>query len=220
MDDLGAPPVGEDGEPLYVRPVPAARRTALLLLAAPLVLLGVLYPGVGFVVLSVLVVLARVVGVTTESLHARRERRGVSPRDTMRAVAASPWYVVRAAVGALPSLLVAACAAVLVVVAGWWLLESDRWVVVEGADGGNSPVVTTVILGLASLAAVVLAWAGPLTHLTRYGTRTALARLAPGRTGTLVLAGVGLALTVLCVVLLAGDPEVTWWPFPGPPSLR
>lgn len=220
LDDLGAPPVGEDGEPLYVRPVPAARRTALLLLAAPLVLLGMLHPGVAFVVLSVLVVLARVVGVTTESLHARRERRGVSPRDTVRAVAASPWYVVRATVGALPSLLVAACAGVLVVVAGWWLLESDRWVVVEGADGGNSPVVTTVVLGLASFAAVVLAWSGPLTHLTRYGTRTALARLAPGRTGTLVLAGVGLALTILCVVLLAGDPEVTWWPFPGPPSLR
>ncbi|MFI2705019.1 protein kinase domain-containing protein [Cellulosimicrobium composti] len=220
MDELGAPPLGDDGEPLYVRPVPPARRTALLLLAAPLVLLGAMYPGVAFVVLSVLVVLARVVGVTTESLHARRERRGVSPRDTARAVAASPWYVVRALVGALPSLLVAACAGVLVVVAGWWLLESDRWVVAAGADGGNSPVVTTVVLCVAALAAVVLAWAGPLTYLTRYGTRTALARLAPGRTGTLVLAGVGLVLTVVCVVLLAGGPEVAWWPFPGPPSLR
>ena len=220
MDDLGAPPLGEDGEPLYVRPVPAARRTALLLLAVPLVLLGGTYPGVAFVVLSVLVVLARVVGVTTESLHARRERRGVSSRDTVRAVAASPWYVVRALVGALPSLLVAACAAVLVVVAGWWLLESDRWVVVEGPDGGNAPVVTTVLLCLAAVAAVTLAWVGPLTHLTRYGTRTALARLAPGRTGTLVLAGLGLVLTVVSLVLLAGDPGVTWWPFPGPPSLR
>jgi len=127
---------------------------------------------------------------------------------------------VRALVGALPSLLVAACAGVLVVVAGWWLLESDRWVVAAGADGGNSPVVTTVVLCVAALAAVVLAWAGPLTYLTRYGTRTALARLAPGRTGTLVLAGVGLVLTVVCVVLLAGGPEVAWWPFPGPPSLR
>ncbi len=220
MDDLGAPPLGEDGEPLYVRPVPAARRTALLLLAVPLVLLGGTYPGVAFVVLSVLVVLARVVGVTTESLHARRERRGVSSRDTVRAVAASPWYVVRALVGALPSLLVAACAAVLVVVAGWWLLESDRWVVVEGPDGGNAPVVTTVLLCLAAVAAVTLAWVGPLTHLTRYGTRTALARLAPGRTGTLVLAGLGLVLTVVSLVLLGGDPGVTWWPFPGPPSLR
>ncbi len=220
LDELGAPRTGEDEGPLYVRPVPAARRTALALLGLPLVLLGALYPGVAFVVLAVFVVLARIVGVTTESLHARRERRGTSPRDTVRAVAASPWYVVRAAVGALPSLLVSACAGVLVVVAGWWLLVSDRWVVAAAPDGGNSPVVTTVVLCLAALAAVVLAWAGPLTHLTRYGTRTALARLAPGRTGTLVLVGIGLVLTVVCVVLLAADPGVTWWPFPGPPSLR
>jgi len=220
LDELGAPPVGEDGRPLYVRPVPAARRTATVLLGVPLVLFGALYPGVAFGILAVFVVLARVVGVTADSLHTRRERRGVSPRDTARAVAASPWYVVRAAVGALPSLLVAACAAVLVVVAGWWLLESDRWVVAAGPDGGNTPVVTTVVLCLAAAAAVGLAWAGPLTHLTRYGTRTALGRVAPGRTGTLVLVGLGLVLTVVCVVVLAGDPEVTWWPFPGPPSLR
>ncbi|WP_255372059.1 hypothetical protein [Cellulosimicrobium sp. CUA-896] len=66
---------------------------------------------------------------------------------------------------------------------------------------------------------MVLAWVGPLTYLTRYGTRTALARAAPGRTGTLVLGGVGVVLTVVCVVLLASGPDVVWWPFPGPPDL-
>ena len=115
---------------------------------------------------------------------------------------------------------VAASAAERVGAAGWWSLESDRWVVVEGPDGGNAPVVTTVLLCLVAVAAVTLGWVGPLTHLTRYGTRTALARLAPGRTGTLVLAGLGLVLTVVSLVLLGGDPGVTWWPFPGPPSLR
>ncbi|WP_251150162.1 serine/threonine-protein kinase [Cellulosimicrobium sp. Marseille-Q4280] len=220
LDDLGAPPSDEAGEPLYVRPVPASRRTALMLLAVPLVLLGAMFPGLAFGALTLFVVLARVVGVTTESLHTRRERRGVQRSDTARSVAASPWYVLRAILGALPSLLVAACAGVLVVVAGWWLLEADRWVVVEGPDGGNPPVVTTVLLVVAMLAAVVLAWVGPLTYLTRYGTRTALARVAPGRTGTLVLLGLGIALTVVCVVLLASDRPVEWWPFPGPPDLR
>ncbi|WP_454042853.1 protein kinase domain-containing protein [Cellulosimicrobium sp. Marseille-Q8652] len=220
LDDLGAPPADEEGEPLYVRPVPAPRRAALALLAVPLVLLGAMFPGLAFGALALFVVLARVVGVTTESLHTRRERRGPQRSDTARSVAASPWYVVRALLGALPSLLVAACAGVLVVVAGWWLLEADRWVVVAGADGGNSPVVTTVLLAVAMLAAVVLAWLGPLTYLTRYGTRTALARLAPGRTGTLVLLVVGVALVVGCLVLLASDRPVEWWPFPGPPDLR
>ena len=117
-------------------------------------------------------------------------------------------------------LVVAACAAVLVVVAGWWLFVSDRWVVAEGPDGGNSPAVTTVLLAVAACAAVVLAWAGPLTYLTRYGTRTALARVAPGRTGTLVLVGLGVVLTVVCVVLVASGQPVDWWPFPGPPDLR
>jgi hypothetical protein len=219
LDELGAPVPPAPEEPLYVRPAPARRRGVLALLAVPLVLLAALAPGVAFGVLAAFVVVARVVGVTTESLHTRRERRGVQRSDTARSVAASPWYLVRAVAGALPSLTVAACAGVLVVVAGWWLLEADRLVVVAGPDGGNAPVVTTVLLCLAMLAAVVLAWVGPLTHLTRYGTRTALARAAPGRTGTLVLVGLGVVLTVVCVVLLASGQDVAWWPFPGPPDL-
>lgn len=220
LDELGAPHVDAAEEPLYARPVPARRGAVLLALAAPLVLLGATYPGVAFGLVALLVVLARVVGVTTESLHTRRERRGVQRSDTARSVVASPWYALRALLGAVPSLLVAGCAGVLVVVAGWWLLASDRWVVVEGDDGGNAPVVTTVLLLVATLAVVVLAWVGPLTYLTRYGTRTALARVAPGRAGTLVLVGAGLALTVVCVVLLASGRPVEWWPFPGPPDLR
>ncbi|MCB7136904.1 protein kinase domain-containing protein [Cellulosimicrobium marinum] len=220
LDELGAPRPEAEGEPLYVRPVPASRRAALTLLAVPLVLLAAVLPGVAFGVLALIVVLARVVGVTTESLHTRRERRGVQRSDTARSVAASPWYVFRALIGALPSLLVAACAGVLVVVAGWWLLDADRWVVLRDTDGGNAPLVTSLVLWLAMLAAVVLAWVGPLTHLTRYGTRTALARVAPGRTGTLVLLGVGVVLTVVCVVLVVSDRPVEWWPFPGPPDLR
>ncbi|MBD8079087.1 serine/threonine-protein kinase [Cellulosimicrobium arenosum] len=220
LDELGAPaPEGGTGTG-YVRPEPARRATALLALGIPVVLLGVLYPGVGFVVLALFVVLARMVGVTTESLHTRRERRGISSRDTLRSVAASPWYLARALLGALPSLLVAACAGVLVVVAGWWLLDADRWVLVAGPDGGNPPVVLTVLLGVAALAAVALVWAGPLTHLTRYGTRTALARVAPGRAGALVLVGLGVALTVVCVLLLVDGAQTSWWPFPGPPSVR
>ncbi|MBD5786665.1 serine/threonine protein kinase [Cellulosimicrobium terreum] len=220
LDELGAPPAQDELDTGYSRPVPARRTAVLLSLGLPLVLLGVLYPGIAFGVIALLVVAARVVGVTTESLHARREKRGVSGRDTVRSVVASPWYLLRALVGALPSLLVAACAAVLVVVAGWWLLDAGRWVVVAGPDGGNAPVVRTVLLGLASLAALALVWSGPLTHLTRYGTRTALARLAPARTGRVVLVLLGLVLTAVCVVVLLSGPVTEWWPFPGPPSLR
>ncbi|WP_265522523.1 serine/threonine-protein kinase [Oerskovia flava] len=227
LDELGAPL--EPGQEVtgYVRPAPARRALNLLSLGLPLVLLAGLYPGMALVVLTLVVFVARVVGVTSDSLHGRRERRGVARSDTWRTVLSMPWYLVRALVGTLPSVLVAGCAAVLLTVGGWWLLAPGRLILApdpsvaaRSIGGVNEDWVFSVVLCVAMLAAVLLAWFGPLTHLTRYGARTALAHVAPGTVGSFVVALVGLGAAVSLGVLLAVGPTIDWWPLPGAPTIR
>ncbi len=168
--------------------------------------------------------LVRTVGAAAEVVDHRRERRGGPARgDVARVVAESPWHLLRALFGLLPSVLVGAC--VVVVVGGvlWWLLDTGRLVVSAAdptADGRNGPLAFAGALGIVVLLALVAVWFGPLTWLTRTGARHALRGVAPGWSGATVLVTLALAATGVLVVLLVTGQPISWWPLGGPPVLR
>lgn len=208
---------GEPGELGYVRPAAPRRWGSVLALGAVVVAAGALAPTITLVVLVVLVVVVRTIGTAVEAMHGRRERRGVSRSDVVLATAASPWYLVRALVGLVPSLVVAACAVVVAGGAVAWFLDNGTWVIGElspGDDVDGTPA-AWVVAGLVLLAAAIL-WCGPLSRMTRVGTRRVLAVVAPGRLGALVLVCVCLAAAAVLVALVANGAGIVWAPAPVP----
>ena len=59
-------------------------------------------------------------------------------------------------------------------------------------------------------------WWGPASATTRDGARRALAVLAPGRAGAVVVVLVALAVVAVLAVLLAGGQDPAWAPLPEP----
>jgi hypothetical protein len=208
---------GEPGELGYVRPAVRRRYGSVLALGAVVAAAGVLAPTITLVAVVVLVIVVRTIGTAVESMYGRRERRGVSRSDLLLAVAASPWYLVRALIGLIPSLVVAACS---VVVAGGvmaWFLDNGTWVIGDLAPGDEvdgSPA-SWVAAGLVLLGALVL-WCGPLSRMTRVGTRRVLAVVAPGRLGAFVLVCVCVAAAAVLVALVANGAGIVWEPAPTP----
>ncbi|NMR20316.1 serine/threonine-protein kinase [Cellulomonas fimi] len=215
-----------DEPPAYVSPRPR-RRTGTVLALAVLATAGAsLYPGLTLLVLAAALVLARTVGSAAGAMQARREARGGAARsDVARAVVSSPWHLVRAVVGLLPSLLVGGSVVVLVGGLLWWLLGTGQVVVDPassgrgaGPDGSNAPWVYPGVLALAMLLGLAVVWFGPMATLTRVGARRTLAAVAPGLAGAGVVVVLALAGAVLLAALVASGHPITWTPLPGPPS--
>lgn len=201
----------------YVAPVPRRRYGSLLALGLLVVVAGALFPGVTLVVLVLLLVLARTVGSAADALHRRRERLGVRRSDGLRTAVATPWHLLRGAVGLLPSLIVGASAGVIVAGVLWWGLASGRWPSpLLGPDGEPGPWLLPAVVGVAILVALLTTWWGPASATTRDGARRTLAALAPGRTGAVVLVLLALAGVVVLAVLLAGGQDPAWMPLPEP----
>jgi len=229
-DDGYVPP--QDAEPPagpepYVAPN-ARRRTGSILALGALAAAGAaLYPGPAVLVVAAALVLFRTVGSAIDALHARRVRRGGAGRiDAARAVVASPWHLVRALVGLVPSLLIAVSAVALVGGTAWWALGTDRLVIAPrgtgggtAPGGGNEPWVYCVALAGTMLAGLVAVWFGPRSRLTRIGARRTLAGLAPGRPGAAALVVLALVGVAVLAALVATGHDVTWWPLNGAPAL-
>ncbi|MGV8967106.1 MAG: serine/threonine-protein kinase [Cellulomonas sp.] len=216
-----------DPEPAYSAPGAQRRLGSVLALGLAATVAAALYPGVTAAVAVLAAVLFRTVGSTVDALHARRERRGgVGRADTARAVATSPWHLLRAVVGLVPSLLLSASVVVIVDGVLWWLLGSDRLVVgsqgIGGGTapgGGNEPWVYSTALAVAMLAGLVTLWFGPTSRLTRVGARRTLAGLAPGNAGAVALVVLALLCAGALAALVITGQDVTWWPLSGPPAL-
>lgn len=195
---------------------------------AAFVAFGASRPGVALAVAIGLAVLLRAVGVAVGALHARRAKRGVRSGDAALRVLAAPWYLLRGAVGVLPSTLVAASTVVVLGGLAWWTLGTGRWVLVAPPDGqdpgdlpGNAAWVGWLVLAGVTLLGLLLLWFGPLTRTTRLGARWALGAVLPGRAATVAAVSVLLALAaVLAAVTFAERLEVDWWPLSDAPDLR
>jgi predicted Ser/Thr protein kinase len=219
----------DDAEPASdVPPLDPPRRTGTVLAAGVLLaVVGCAWPGTALVVALALAVLARSVGLDALALHARRARRGSWSGGGARAVLLWPWYLVRAAVEAVPAAAVAASAVLVVGGVGWWAIGSGRWTVAapaEGADAGpldgNAPWVATALVGIAVAVGLVVLWFGPMGRSTRLGARVVLDAVLPGLAGAAALVAVLLVAAVLVAWLVVPGHEIAWWPLPGAPDLN
>jgi hypothetical protein len=199
----------------------------VLALGLPIVVLGATRPVVAFAVLVGLVVLCRIAGTSADSLHDRRERKGVRRSDGVVSVLLLPWHVVAGAIGAVPAALVGACVGVLTVVVGYWVLGDGRLVLMPLDDiesrsvgGRNAPIVFCGVLAVAVLLAVLATWFGPAGRTAREGARVLLRGLAPGWIGAAVVVALALvAAWLLAAPLLEDPPQIDWWPMSGPPAI-
>jgi predicted Ser/Thr protein kinase len=216
-DDLDASEEPEPEGSGYERP-PARRRWGTLLAAALLLgSAGALYPGVTLIVFTLLVVLVRTVGSTVEAMHGRRERAGLRRSDHAVAVATTPWHLLRALVGLVPSLVVGASVVVILLGLSWWLVGDGHWEIGDSPSGQEPQGLTaSVLVGAIVLLGAAVVWWGPLSLMTRIGARRVLAVVAPGPTGALVATVVLLAASAVCIAQILTGTPITWAPLPTP----
>jgi predicted Ser/Thr protein kinase len=219
-DDLEAGDDDADDGPGYQRPPARRRWGSMLAIGLVVALAAMLHPFVTILVVVVLAVLVRTVGLAVETMHTRRERRGVRRSDVPLAVTGLPWYLLRAVLAALPPLLVGGAVVLIVGGLGWWLLDTGRWAI-GGSPGGEPPQGTTARLVVAALTLVLVAfvWWGPLSRMTRTGARRTLALVAPGPVGALVVVVLALVGALLLFDGLVDAQPIRWWPLDTPPVL-
>ena len=211
----------------YQPPVARHRVGSLLALFIAVCASAALRPGWAAMAALAGLLVFRTVGSNVAAVHARRASRGERSSDRFRAVLASPWHLLRAIVGLLPSVVVGASVAIVIGGVGWWAVASERVVVpaVQNANGtapggANEPWVYSVLVALALGAGVLAAWLGPASARTRSGARWTLGALAPGRPGAVVVVVGCVALAAFVAVLVLWGREVVWWPIPGAPTIR
>jgi serine/threonine protein kinase len=216
-DDLDASSGAPGEETGYLRPAVPGRWVTQVALGALVVACGARRPGTTLLVAMAFFLVARVYGSTVEAMHGRREKHGVRASDPWVALATVPWHVLRAVAGIVPSVLVAASSLVIVIGVAWWFVGDGRWTI-----GGNLPgqelTGTTAgwLAGLAVLLALLLVWFGPLSRMTRVGTRRLLEVVSPRRLGALVIVLLILAVAwAVTTRTLHGDP-IVWTPLPVP----
>ncbi len=213
----GAWPDGEDAGPPPAPEPP--RRTGTLLALVLLALTGAaVRPGATLLVLVPLVLLARTVGSVADAVGRRRERVGARRSDALRAVASSPWHLLRAVVTLLPSLLVAASLVVILLGVGWWLVGSGALAAgpLRAVDDAPAPESVATLLVVAAAAGLAGLWWGPAARTTRDGARWLLGGVAPRRGGATVVVLLALLGAGALVALAATGTLVDWAPFAAP----
>ena len=216
-DDLDASS-GDEGEGSgFVRPIVPRRWVSQIAVALLVLAAGALWPVRTLAVAVAVLLLARAFGLTVEGMYDREERRGVRRADGLVAVVSTPWYVLRAALGLVPALLVAGSVLVIGVGMAWWFIGQGRWTVGDNVPGTALTGTTAALLaGVATLLGVLLVWFGPASRMSRVGTRRLLELVSPGRLGALVLVVLLLvAAAVLGTGALHGAPTI-WDPLPAP----
>lgn len=192
-----------------------------------LVALGTTRPGIAVVVLLALMIASRLAGIAVDEFRNRRARRGPGRGDALVATLLSPWHLVRAVFGVLPAAAVALCAGVIVVLLGLIvfapgnvILAPIQTVEARSVGGMNEPIVDSLVLGIAMLVTVVVAWFGPASYGTRVGAGPVLRRIAPSWGPKVILVLVVLALAVLAAQpLFDGSVDVLWWPLADRPAV-
>lgn len=209
------------------------RPVAVFALALPAAVALGLFPVVAALVILLLLIVVRSVGVTSDALRTRHATRGRGRGDGARATLAYPWYLLKGALTFLPAFLVAGAVATLLGGPLWWLLQTNRFVlstnelgerghgelVVPAEGTQNATWVFVAALALIGLLWLLLLWWGPLGWSTRWGVRTVLGHLAPGRGGTLFVVLVSLVLVGVGALLVAVGMPILWSPLGGPPNL-
>jgi predicted Ser/Thr protein kinase len=224
-----APPSVEPAlTPAQTNPAHVAGYRGLFVVAGlALVALATTRPGIAVAMLVALMIVSRLAGIAVDEFRNRRARRGPSRADALVASLLSPWHLVRAVFGVLPAAAVALCAGVIVVLLGLIVFAPGNVIIApiqtveaRSVGGMNEPIVDSLVLGIAMLVIVVVAWFGPASYGTRVGAGPVLRRIAPSQGPKVILVVVVLALAVLAAQpLLDGSVDVLWWPLADRPDV-
>lgn len=224
-----APPSVEPAHtPAQTNPAHVAGYRGLFVVAGlALVALATTLPGVAVALLIALMIVSRLAGIAVDEFRNRRARRGPSRADALVATLLSPWHLVRAVFGVLPAAAVAVCADVIVVLLGLIVFAPGNVIIApiptveaRSVGGMNEPIVDSLVLGIAMLVTVVVAWFGPASYGTRVGAAPVLRRIAPSWAPKIILVLVVLALAVLAAQpLFDGSVDVLWWPLADRPDV-
>ncbi len=169
------------------------------------------WPGIALLLVATLMLLSGTVGHASRFLRAQRMKRGLRRGDTARAVAATPWHLLRAAL----------TAAFLLVLAGgtsWIALQVSDFLLTPAVLGAWAPIRESLLLWAAAVLFVLVGWFGPGAAVQREGARSIMAVVLPYSAMRAVLAGlcalfgVGFVIAVLTGTL----PDPTWQPLGGP----
>ncbi|MFD6141664.1 protein kinase [Promicromonospora sp. NPDC060271] len=202
-------------------------RGLVLVSGLALVALATTRPGIAVALLVALMIVSRLAGIAVDEFRSRRARRGPSRADALVATLLSPWHLVRAVFGVLPAAAVALCTGVIVGLLGLIVFAPGNVIIApiptveaRSVGGMNEPVVDSLVLGIAMLVTVVVAWFGPASYGTRIGAKPLLRRIAPSWGPKVILVVVVLALAVLAAQpLFDGAVDVQWWPLGGRPDV-
>jgi serine/threonine protein kinase len=183
-----------------------SRVGTMLALAVGVLGVATIWPLVAIGLVALWSVLARFADRSITSLVMRRRDRGPRRSDIPRAVVASPWHAVLAALTMLLALFIPVIVAV-----GSTFSIALASAAVAGGDPQPSrpvPLVAGGVLGL------LMCWWGPGGATLQRGSRSLLRAVAPGKgatdlvVATLVLIGVGLGAWAW---VRNGQPD--WWPW-------
>lgn len=169
------------------------------------------WPGVALLLVAALMLLSGTVGYASRSMRLQRFRRGVRRGDAARTAAASPWFLVRAA-------LMTAFLLVLAAGTAWIALQLGGHLLPEGSLGAWAPFRQNVLLWGSAALFVLVGWFGPGAAVQREGARSMMSVVLPYPVMRLVLAGlcVLFGLGFVIAVLAGALPEPTWQPLSGP----
>lgn len=224
-----APPSVEPAHtPAQANPAHVAGYRGLFVVAGlALVALATTLPGFAVALLVALMIVSRLAGIAVDEFRNRRARRGPSRADALVATLLSPWHLVRAVFGVLPAAAVAISAGVIVGLLGLVVFAPGNVIIApiqtveaRSVGGMNKPIVDSLVLGIAMLVTVVVAWFGPASYGTRVGAGPVLRQIAPSQGPKVILVVVVLALAVLAVQpLFDGSVDVLWWPLADRPDV-
>ncbi len=204
------PPDPWQEPPPWARPA-APQRATVAALGFFLAAAAGIWPGVAILVLLALLLLTGTVGHARRSMRAARLRRGPRPGDAWRAVATSPWFLLRATLATAGLALLAGGTA-------WVVLQLSSLLLPAATLGQWEPVRDHLLLWIAAVVALLVAWFGPGAGVHREGARSLVAALLPYRPMRFALGVLSLLLGLgFAVATVTGSfPAPVWQPLPTP----
>jgi hypothetical protein len=208
----------------YFRPAQPRRTGSIAAVGIAFLAAGIRAPYLSLLIFAAVVLICRVVGQLVDDFHLRRELAGQRRKhDAVVVAARSPLTVIKALFSSIPQLLVGLFAAIIIGALGSYVLGENSPIppLSCAANGSGCELERTALLAATLATAFVVTWFGTYSRITRYGARTALNAVAPGKAAIAVVIVAILAAALLIYFGVAADPRplTNWWPGSPPPIL-
>ncbi|MDF8266360.1 serine/threonine-protein kinase [Luteipulveratus flavus] len=189
----------------------AARSWSLTALLAAAVGLAAVWPLLGFTLIVLWSIAARLVDRSMTAMVMRRYEGGRRRSDGVMAVVASPWHLTRAVLGTIFALLVpafvGACAAVTTALA------------LAMRSGDDPRLDQGLPLAVGAIVVCWVLWWGPGGTSMRRGSRSMVRGALPSQPPTQVVVALAVVIAGACAVWSYGNGgDISWWPMSGSPS--